>query len=153
MEEGPSKEEDGARQAQGRDEGRRSTLMGEYRFSGIDHVNVTAPEELIEDVLAWYSNTLGLTEIAKPGGTSNRGAWFSAGSQEVHVSIDPHNPPHSSHFGLVVDDFETVVETLRRAGCHIEQASTIPGRRRFFTRDPAGNNIEIMSFDDQESGP
>ena len=121
--------------------------MSGFKFSGIDHVNVTAPEELMEDVLTWYTDCLGLESIGKPEGTRNKGGWFSAGHQEVHVSIDPHNPPQSAHFGLVVDDPEPVVEALRAAGCHIEQASTIPGRHRFFTRDPAGNKLEIISFD------
>src|SRR5688572_2002315 len=121
--------------------------MASFKFSGIDHVTVTAPEELMDEVVSWYSDTLGLESIEKPEGTRAKGGWFSAGDQELHVSVDPHNPPQSAHFGLVVDNVSDVVEALRGAGCHIEQASTIPGRHRFFTRDPAGNKIEIMSFD------
>jgi catechol 2,3-dioxygenase-like lactoylglutathione lyase family enzyme len=63
------------------------------------------------------------------------------------VSLDDHNPPKQAHFGLVVDDFHAIVEDLRASGCHIEQASTIPGRHRCYTRDPAGNRIEIMALD------
>jgi catechol 2,3-dioxygenase-like lactoylglutathione lyase family enzyme len=121
--------------------------MAGFTFSGIDHVNVTAPDELMEDVLNWYSDILGLEPVDKPEGTKDRGGWFKAGTQEIHVSVDPHNPPQSAHFGLVVDDSTPAVEALRAAGCHIEQASIIPGRHRFFTRDPAGNKLEIISFD------
>ena len=123
--------------------------MAGFTFLGIDHVNITAPEELMDDVLKWYSDCLGLKRIEKPKGTHDAGGWFSAGDQEVHVSIDPHNPPHAAHVGLVVDDSARVVEALRDAGFHIEQATSIPGRHRFFTRDPAGNRIEVMSFDEQ----
>ena len=123
--------------------------MTGFTFLGIDHVNDTAPEELMPDVLNWYSDCLGLKPIEKPEGTREGGGWFSAGEQQVHVSVDPHNPPHTAHFGLVVDDSSKVVEVLRSSGFHIEQATSIPGRHRFFTRDPAGNRVEVVSFDQQ----
>ena len=121
--------------------------MSAFRIEGIDHVTITAPEELLDDVVEWYESCLGLERIEKPEGTRPAGAWFRAGTQEVHVSIDPHNPPHDAHFGLVVDDYDGVVDTLRSAHCHIEQASAIAGRHRFYTRDPAGNRIEVVAFD------
>ena len=122
--------------------------MAPFVFQGVDHVNVTAPEELMEEVLEWYWARLGLERIDKPPGTRAGGGWFRVGSQEVHVSVDPHNPPHDAHFGLVVDDSRAVIEALRAAGCHIEQAAPLPGCHRFYTRDPAGNRIEVTSFDE-----
>ena len=113
----------------------------------LEHVSVTSPEELEEEVTAWYRDLLNLQEMEKPSGTRAKGAWFQVGDQQVHVTIDEHNPAKVSHFGIVVDDFEEVVERLRSAGCHIEQASPIPGRRRFYTRDPAGNRVEIISIE------
>lgn len=118
------------------------------RITGLDHVNVTTPEELEQEVLAWYQDVLGLERMDEPGGTRAAGGWFHAGAQQVHISVDAHNPPQSAHFGLVVDDFEALVARLREAGCHIEQARDIPGRHRCFTRDPAGNRVEFMAFDD-----
>ncbi len=119
-----------------------------FKITHLDHVNITAPEDLQEEVLGWYESCLGLDRIDKAEGTSSAGAWFRAGDQQVHVSLDEHNPPKTAHFCLVTDDFEAAVERLRDAGCHIEQARPVPGRHRFFTRDPAGNRIEIMSFDE-----
>ena len=124
--------------------------MASFQFRALDHVNVTAPEELIDDVLEWYESCLGLERMDKPEGTREVGGWFRVGEQELHVSVDPHNPLHDAHFGLVVDDYGQVIEALRGGRCHIEQASPIPGRHRFFTRDPAGNRIEIMSYDDPD---
>lgn len=118
-----------------------------FRTIRLDHVHITTPEELEEEVIAWYEQTLGLGRIEKPEGTQPRGAWFSIGEQQIHVSRDEHNPPHLSHFGVEVDDLDRVVGVLREAGCHIEQATMIPGRRRFYTRDPAGNRIEFLSRD------
>ncbi len=122
--------------------------MPEFQFQGVDHVNITAPEELMDDVCRWYEDILGLRRLPKPETVSDSGCWFAAGRQEVHVSVDPHNPPHRAHFGLVTGDFASVVEALRRAGCHLEQARVIPGRHRFYTRDPAGNRIEITTIDE-----
>ena len=122
--------------------------MGEFTVFGVDHVNVTAPDELIGETVSWYRDCLGLDEIEKPEGTRDAGGWFKAGDQEVHVSLDEHNPPKQAHFGLVVDDFHAVVDGLRDSGCHIEQAAEIAGRHRCYTRDPAGNRIEIMAYDD-----
>jgi muramoyltetrapeptide carboxypeptidase len=113
----------------------------------LEHVSVTSPEELEEDVTTWYRDLLGLEEMDKPKGTRAKGAWFRIGEQQVHITIDEHNPAKVSHFGVVVDDFSEVVERLRNSGCHIEQASPIPGRRRFYTRDPAGNRVEIISLE------
>ncbi|MDP9068831.1 MAG: VOC family protein [Actinomycetota bacterium] len=118
-------------------------MSAHFSVLGLDHVDVTAPEELENEVVDWYQNCLGLTRVNKPAGTRPRGAWFELGPQELHVSIDEHNPHHTAHVGILVDDFDAVVERLRGAGCHLEQAATLPGRRRCYTRDPAGNRIEI----------
>lgn len=122
-------------------------MSGSLSVTRLDHVHITTPEELETEVIAWYESTLGLERIEKPEGTQPRGAWFSVGEQEIHVSRDEHNPPHLSHFGLEVEDLDGVIEVLRSAGCHIEQATRIPGRRRFYTRDPAGNRIEFLAMD------
>ncbi len=116
------------------------------RVLGIEHVTVTTPEELVEEVQRWYEDTLGLTVVANPNGS--RGGRFQVGSQELHLLIDPHNPPKTAHFSLQVEDFEESVASLRARGCHIEQASEIPGRKRCFTRDPAGNSIEIVALEE-----
>ena len=118
------------------------------RVLALEHVSVTSPEDLEDDVVAWYQDTLGLEPMDKPEGTRDSGAWFRVGTQQVHVTIDEHNPPKKAHFGLVVDDFGDIVERLRAAGCHIEQAGPIPGRHRFYTRDPAGNRIEVITIDE-----
>ena len=125
--------------------------MTEFSVLGVDHVTVTTPEELEPDVVEWYRDCLGLESVPKPEGTHGGGAWFRAGDQEIHVSIDPHNPPRSAHFGLRVSDFDAVIERLRQAKCHIEQARPIPGRHRCFTRDPAGNSIELVSVEEEEA--
>lgn len=120
--------------------------MSDFTVAHLDHVSVTTPEELEGAVLHWYEKCLGLERIVKPEGARKGGGWFRVGDQELHVAHDEHNPHKTAHFGLAVDDIEGAVRRLRDFGCHIEQASKIPGRRRFFTRDPAGNSVEIVSY-------
>ncbi|HYP22602.1 MAG TPA: VOC family protein [Actinomycetota bacterium] len=122
--------------------------MAAFDVVGLDHVEVTAPEELLDETCEWYRSCLELPELGKPEGTRPVGAWFRAGDHEVHVSVDEHNPHKSAHFALVVTDFDAAVDRLRGSGCHLEQARSIPGRHRCYTRDPAGNRIEIVSFDE-----
>ena len=114
------------------------------RVLSIEHVTVTTPEELEDEVQRWYEDTLGLTVVANPDGSL--GGRFQIGTQELHLLIDPHNPPKNAHFSLEVDDFDSFVALLRAKGCHLEQAPPIPGRKRCFTRDPAGNSIEIVAL-------
>ena len=150
MEERPAEEEAGARQAQGRSARGGKAIDDDYTILGIEHVHVTAPTELLDETIEWYAECLRLEKLEKPEGTKADGAWFAAGPQEVHISVDEHNPPKVAHFALVIDRYEPVIECLREQGCHIEQAVTIPGRHRFYTRDPAGNRVEIVHFDEVE---
>lgn len=100
----------------------------------------------MNDVLEYYRDCLLLERIEKPEGTRPAGGWFRIGERELHLSTDPRNPPREAHFGITVDDFGAAVDRLRAYGAHIEQARQIPGRRRCYTRDPAGNRIEIISY-------
>jgi catechol 2,3-dioxygenase-like lactoylglutathione lyase family enzyme len=122
--------------------------MSDFTIRGLDHVTITAPEELETDVLEFYGTFLGLRRLDKPeGGTGSPGTWFAVGDVQLHVARDSHNPPPTAHFAVTVGDFDVAVERLRDSGYHIEQAHPVPGRRRLYTRDPAGNRIEIVSFD------
>lgn len=121
--------------------------MASSRVVGLEHVTVTTPEELEQEVIDWYEQTLGLERLTKPEGAQTGGGWFVVGDQQVHLLIDPHNPPKNAHFCLRVDDFDAFVANLRSHHCHIEQARALPGRKRCFTRDPAGNSIEIVALD------
>lgn len=122
--------------------------MTPVRVRTVDHVTVAAPSDLEGAVIGWYSDVLGLARLPKPDGTSSTGAWFRAGDVQLHVTIEPAPSERVGHFGVVVDDFDDAVRHLRAAGADIENARTIPDRRRCYTRDPAGNTIEIMHYDE-----
>ena len=116
--------------------------------AGLDHVNVSVPEELEDEAAAWYAGVLGLQAATKPEGTRSKGRWFELGNAQLHISVEEHNPPHGAHFCLLVEDLDSLVDRLRSVGNHVEQARPITGRHRCFTRDPAGNRIELMKLDE-----
>jgi len=97
-------------------------------------------------VVPFYADVLGLRQVDKPTeGVAQTGAWFDIDDRsQVHVSEREGDVHPQSHFGLVVDDFDAVIGRLRQAGASWEDQADIFGGRRGFTRDPAGNRIEIL---------
>jgi catechol 2,3-dioxygenase-like lactoylglutathione lyase family enzyme len=112
----------------------------------LHHVNVVVPVGGTERVVAFYAQTLGLQQVAKPAeGVAPTGAWFDIDDHtQVHVSERDGERHPQAHFGLVVDDFDAVLARLRDAGAPWEDQAPIFGGRRGFTRDPEGNRVEIL---------
>ena len=73
---------------------------------GIDHVQIAVPKAQEAQCLAFYRDVLALTEIEKPEHLKARGgAWFQAGSIQMHVGIDPEPSPKSKrHICFLVAD-------------------------------------------------
>jgi catechol 2,3-dioxygenase-like lactoylglutathione lyase family enzyme len=115
---------------------------------GLDHVQLAAPPGCEPAARLFFSELLGLTELEKPTALRVRGGvWFSLGAQQLHVGIDPaFAPARKAHPALRVGpgDFDTVAERLAQAGAEVTWDEAIPGVRRFYTRDPWGNRIELV---------
>jgi len=95
---------------------------------------------------SWEGPTLGeLAPHTERGTIRHAGAWFAiGGASEVHLS-EREAPAHpDAHFALVVDDFQALVDRLQRGGHEWSPAPPIFGGGRGFTRDPAGNRIEVL---------
>ena len=111
----------------------------------LHHVNVTCHPGDTETVAAFYRDVLRLAPVAKAAGTDPAGAWFTIdATSQVHLSERDGVAHPDAHFALVVDDFAAVVERLRRDGHEWQPAPQIFGAGRGFTRDPAGNRIEVL---------
>jgi catechol 2,3-dioxygenase-like lactoylglutathione lyase family enzyme len=112
--------------------------------AALDHVQVMMPPGREDDARAFYGGLLGLTEIEKPGPMQSRGGvWFAEG---IHVSGEEgFAPPRRAHPALRVDDLDRLAESLLAAGCAVEWDERWPGVRRFYTRDPFGNRVELLS--------
>ncbi len=111
----------------------------------LQHANVVIPVGSTAEVAAFYEGVLGLRRIAKPAALDPAGAWFDVdGYAQVHLSERDGERHPDSHFALSVDDFEGVLEALRRNGSDWTEQEDVFGGRRGFTRDPAGNRIELL---------
>ena len=119
----------------------------------LHHASVPRPPgpEAHARAVHFYGEVLGLEEIPKPRTfTEIEVSWFRQGDDEIHVyAINPNEQvPHSeAHFCLIVDDLAAMRDHLERAGFPCFDATPIPHRPRFYTRDPFGNEIEVTTIE------
>ena len=111
----------------------------------LQHANVVIPSGSTAEVAAFYADVLGLRRIPKPDALDPSGAWFDVdGYAQVHLSERDGERHPDSHFALVVDDFDAILRRLAGHGAGWTEQEDVFGGRRGFTRDPAGNRIEIL---------
>jgi catechol-2,3-dioxygenase len=107
------------------------------RLVGINHVALEVGD--VEEALAFYGR---LFEIDLRGRLPGM-AFVDMGDQFLALSEGRRQAPDDGrHFGLVVDDKETVRRALREADIEI-----VPSRGLNF-RDPWGNRIEVVEYAD-----
>lgn len=114
----------------------------------LQHVNLTFPAELEAETVRFYVETLGLEVLPKPQGRRSQGAWLRVGAAEIHLSPDAPSRTEQlaadRHLCLIVADLDSVEAQLRAVEAPIEHDPRPPaGYRRLFTRDPAGNRLEL----------
>ena len=111
----------------------------------LQHANVVIPNGSTETVAPFYETVLGLRRIPKPAALDPRGAWFDIdGYAQLHLSERDGDRHPDSHVGLVVDDFAATLARIADAGAPWTEQEDVFGGRRGFTRDPAGNRVEIL---------
>lgn len=114
----------------------------------LHHANLTFAPELEAETVRFYVETLALRTLPKPQGRRSQGAWLRVGAAEIHLSPDTPGRAEQSaadrHLCLIVADLDAAEARLCAAGAPIEQDPRPPvGYRRLFTRDPAGNRLEL----------
>ena len=123
------------------------------QFSQIQHCSVVVQN--LEHAAAFYRDVLGLTEIEIPSTFKLAGLnvrWFRLGAQQIHILQGSENPPGTQHhMALQVNDAQAARVWMKAKGFDIEETILIPGADRFFVRDPDGNLIEIIEW--QETYP
>src|SRR3984957_519101 len=106
------------------------------RAVGFNHVPIEVGD--IEEALSFYAR---LFEF-KLRGKSHDMAFIDLGDQFLALQKGRRQASDDGrHFGLVVDDKEAVRRALAEAGVEV-----LPGRFLDF-RDPWGNRIEIVGYD------
>jgi catechol 2,3-dioxygenase-like lactoylglutathione lyase family enzyme len=102
----------------------------------------------VGEARSFYVDLVGLEEIERPATMGAVGAWFRVGSQELHVSEhEPFQPATKAHpaFELGGDELDALAERLERAGSEVKWDERLPGARRFYATDPAGNRLEFLA--------
>ena len=112
----------------------------------IDHVNFQMPERVARDCVGFYE-LLGFTNVYPPESLKNRAIWLASGSTMIHLQFaDEVGASGPGHVALVVPKYESVLGMLTTAGVDFEPRTEHWGSPRCYTRDPAGNRLELMEF-------
>ena len=110
------------------------------RALGINHVALEVGD--IDAALDFYGR---LFQLELRGRIGDAMAFVDLGDQFVALSAGRRQPPDDErHFGLVVDDRDAVRDALEQAG------ATILGGRGLNFRDPWGNHVEVVQYDESQ---
>jgi catechol 2,3-dioxygenase-like lactoylglutathione lyase family enzyme len=115
-------------------------------ITSLHHVNVTVPADLEDAAKHFYGSVLGLKQIPKPATARQSGAWYEVGKTQLHLSVEDEERRLSSrHVCFTVSDLAEAERRLREAGVEIiADPRPNPNSPRFYVRDPAGNQLEIV---------
>lgn len=116
---------------------------------GIDHINITTSEAIIEQCRVFYADILELTIGARPPFRS-RGYWLYSGANPiVHLTIadaDRPAPPPAplDHIAFACANLDAVLARLNAFAIPFE-LDRVPdsGEAQLFLRDPAGVGLEL----------
>jgi predicted enzyme related to lactoylglutathione lyase len=104
------------------------------KLVGINHLALEVGN--VEEALEFYGRIFELSLR----GRSGRMAFVDIGDQFVALAEGRRQAPDDHrHFGLVVDDKEGALDAAREAGAEVR------GNR---IRDPWGNNVEVVGYED-----
>jgi lactoylglutathione lyase len=112
-------------------------LARRARLVGVNHIALEVGD--LEEALAFYGEIFEIELRGREPGL----AFIDIGDQFIALSEGrTQAPDQARHFGLVVDDRETVRAALEEADVEI-----LPGRGLDF-RDPWGNHLQIVEYGD-----
>jgi len=115
-------------------------------LTGIDHVQLAAPQGCEQEARNFFGRLLGLEEIEKPEALRSRGGcWFRVGDRQLHIGVEKDfRPAQKAHPGFSVQDIEVLFAVLANAGIRCSWDDMLPGGiKRFYADDPWGNRLEF----------
>ncbi|MBC7879220.1 MAG: VOC family protein [Anaerolineales bacterium] len=112
----------------------------------VDHIQLAIPAGGEEEARGFFIKVLGFHEIPKPPTLKRDGAWFEAGSVQLHLGVEADfRPARKAHPAFVVDDLDGYIAKVQSAGFEIETTQPpLDGYKRVHVFDPFGNRIELM---------
>jgi len=114
---------------------------------GIDHVQLAMPVGGEEKARRFFIDLLGFREIPKPPTLAKRGgAWFEAGSVQLHLGVETDfRPAQKAHPAFLVDALDELIAKVKSAGFETDTTQPpLPGYKRVHIFDPFGNRIELI---------
>lgn len=116
---------------------------------GLDHVQIAAPPGCEAEARRFFGELLGLEEVEKPEPLRSRGGvWFQLGRAQLHVGVEREfSPATKAHPALRVapERLQGLAERLLAAGAPVSWDAELATVRRFYTADPWGNRLELLS--------
>ena len=106
------------------------------RLIGINHVALEVDD--IDEALAWYGRFFEFDLRGRVGASM---AFLDMGDQFIALSAGRTQPPDQArHFGLVVDDKESVRSAMREAGVGVSGSGPLD------FLDPWGNHVQVVDY-------
>jgi catechol 2,3-dioxygenase-like lactoylglutathione lyase family enzyme len=130
------------------------TLWGDlfmsFSFSGIDHIQLAAPEGCEAEARKFFSELLGWIEISKPENLRKRGGvWFQCGIHQVHIGVQrDFVSAIKAHPAFHVLHLDELLDYLLNNNIQIinDDARKDEGVKRFYLNDPFGNRLEFLEW-------
>ena len=121
----------------------------------IHHMGITAPAAVLDEVVAFYDDILGLKPGYRPEFGGLRGYWLYSGDRPIiHLLEDPNRggekSGHFDHIALRCQDLEAVISKLDEHDIKYGQLETKEVNQvQLFITDPSGTAIELNFTTDQ----
>jgi catechol 2,3-dioxygenase-like lactoylglutathione lyase family enzyme len=118
------------------------------KVNGFHHVSVNCHRAPLEEMVAFYSDVLGLDSKDRPEIPGIPGHWFTVSGQELHVVGAPPQGTAiditGNHYCVAVDDLDKAIAELEERAIPYERAVQGAGTVQIWINDPAGNTIELQ---------
>jgi catechol 2,3-dioxygenase-like lactoylglutathione lyase family enzyme len=128
-------------------------MSGDSQVLGLQHVSLPFPgtDEAVAQARRFYGEGMGLEERPVPPALPGVIVWFATGDQELHLFAEAAgvavNGQSRRHACFQVADITAFRSHLEAMGWPtIDHDGEIPGRPRFFARDPFGNMLEFVEL-------
>jgi catechol 2,3-dioxygenase-like lactoylglutathione lyase family enzyme len=112
----------------------------------LDHVQLAMPAGREAEADTFYRDLLAMTVLEKPPVLAARGGrWYQKGRCQIHLGVDPDfRPATKAHPGIVVPDYEALLDRLTASGVAVRPNDEIAGLTRCHVDDPFGNRLEFI---------